>query len=252
LRFVLDTRSGISVISEETAKRLKIDPITKGGFAKGIGGDGKFEIVYGFLREVDIGDVNIRNVPVYIRKFHTEGAPVDGYIGLSLISKFLTTIDYGSRTFSLTKKDPVAAEEKNGIALPLRLTSSGFLSGEVLLEGVEEPLNFIVDTGASVSVISDEVASMAGVVPHVRDEKLRVIGSAGVTDGVQSFLLPRVSFGAHSRESITAIALDLDMINEASGFQQAGILGGNFLRSYRMTFDFKNSKVTFALIPQEK
>jgi hypothetical protein len=51
-----------------------------------------------------------------------------------------------------------------------------------------------------------------------------------------------VSFGKHSRTSITAIALDLDMINEASGFEQAGILGGNFLRNYRMTFDFKNSK----------
>ena len=49
LNFVLDTGSGISVISDETAKMLKIDPITKGGFAKGIGGDGKFEIIYGFL-----------------------------------------------------------------------------------------------------------------------------------------------------------------------------------------------------------
>ena len=45
LRFVLDTGSGISVISEATAKRLKIKSITKGGFARGIGGDGKFEIV---------------------------------------------------------------------------------------------------------------------------------------------------------------------------------------------------------------
>lgn len=251
LRFVLDTGSGISVISEQTAKQLKIEPITRGGFAKGIGGDGKFEIVYGFLREVDIGEVNVRNVPVYIRKFHTDGLEIDGYIGLSLISKFITTIDYGSRTFSLAKTDP-SDPGPNGVALPLRLTSSGFLSGEVKLEGVDEPLNFIVDTGASVSVISDDVASMAGVTPFVRGEKLRVIGSAGVTDGVQSFLLPRVSFGSHSRNSITAIALDLDMINEASGFEQAGILGGNFLRNYRMTFDFKNSKVTFAPINQEK
>jgi hypothetical protein len=81
---------------------------------------------------------------------------------------------------------------------------------------------------------------------------MRVIGSAGITDDVPSLLLPQVSFGAHSRRSITAIALDLDMINEASGFMQAGILGGNFLRNYRMTFDFKNSKVTFVPINQEK
>jgi len=253
LKFVLDTGSGISVISEKTAKHLSIEPITRGGFAKGIGGNGRFEIVYGFLKEVDIGDINIRNVPVYIRKFHNDGDDIDGYIGLSLISKFLTTIDYGTLTFSLTKKDSdVAANSAAGVSLPLRLTSSGFLSGEVQLEGIEEPLNFIVDTGASVSVISDDVANSQGISSFAKAEKMRVIGSAGITDGVSAFLLPRVSFGTHSRKSITAIALDLDTINEASGFEQAGILGGNFLRNYRMTFDFKNSKVTFVPINKEQ
>ena len=253
LNFVLDTGSGISVISDKTAKRLKINPITKGGFAKGIGGDGRFEIVYGFLKQVDIGEVEIRNVPVYIRKFHNDGNNIDGYIGLSLISKFLTTIDYGSLTFSLTKNLDAqdSLEPADGVSLPLRLTSSGFLSGEVQLEGVEVPLNFIVDTGASVSVISAEIASMQSISPFANNEKMRVIGSAGITDGVTSFLLPRVSFGAHSRKGIIAIALDLDIINEASGFEQAGILGGNFLRNYRMTFDFKNSKVKFVPITVE-
>lgn len=251
-RFVLDTGSGISVISTETAKLLGLRPITKGGFAKGIGGDGKFEIVYGFLREVKIGDVVVRSVPVYIRKFHSDGN-IDGYIGLSLISKFLTTIDYGAQTFDLQKKDkdndlPLPSA---GISLPLRLTSSGFLSGQVQLEGIEAPLNFIVDTGASVSVISHDIATMDSMVPNIRDEKMRVIGSAGITEDVPSFLLPKISFGSHSRRSITAIALDLDLINEASGFQQSGILGGNFLRNYRMTFDFKNSRVTFVSIERD-
>ena len=252
LQFVLDTGSGISVISDETAKRLGINPVTKGGYAKGIGGDGRFEIVYGFLREVSIGDVDVRNVPVYIRRFHTDAHKVDGYIGLSLISKFLTTIDYGANTFELSKARPQATAEEGGITLPLRLTSSGFLSGEVQLEGVEPALNFIVDTGASISVISDEVASLEAISPFANAEKMRVIGSAGVTEGVTSFRLPGLSFGTHSRKDITAIALDLDMINEASGFEQAGILGGNFLRNYRMTFDFRSSKVTFSPVKLER
>ena len=249
MRFVLDTGSGMSVISDETAKELRIEPITRGGFAKGIGGDGRFEIIYGFLRQVEIGEVDVKNVPVYIRKFHSAADNIDGYIGLSLISKFLTTLDYGSLKFSLTKRDSDEKEaEGNSVSVPLRLTSSGFLSGEVQVEGIPEPLNFIVDTGASVSVISDDVATSNIVNGFVKTEKMRVIGSAGVTDDVPSFLLPKVSFGSHSRTSITAIALDLDMINEASGFEQAGILGGNFLRNYRLTFDFKRSKVTFVPI----
>ena len=250
LRFVLDTGSGISVISYETAEELGIRPITKGGRAKGIGGDGTFEIVYGFVREVEIGEVVVKSVPVYIRKFHSDGK-IDGYIGLSLISKFLTTVDYGNNTFALQKKDTIRAEETNTVSVPLRLTSSGFLSGEVQLEGIEQPLNFIVDTGASVSVISSDIATMDAMTPHAREERMRVIGAAGITEDVPSYLLPKVTMGAHSRKSITAIALDLGLINEASGFEQAGILGGNFLKNYRMTFDFQNSKLTFVSVAKD-
>lgn len=250
LNFVLDTGSGISVISQETAKRLKIKSITKGGLARAIGGNGKFEIVYGFVKSIGIGEIKIKNVPVYIREFHSKGDQIDGYIGLSLISKFLTTVDYGNSTFALKKKDSVKVQEnaEEVLSLPLRLTSSGFLSGEVQLEGIPAPMNFIVDTGASVSVISEEVAGLKEISQFLKEEKMRVVGAAGITENVSSFLLPRVTFGTHSRESITAIALDLNLINEASGFEQAGILGGNFLKNYILTFDFTNSKVIFVPI----
>jgi hypothetical protein len=79
----------------------------------------------------------------------------------------------------------------------------------------------------------------------VRDQKLKVVGAAGITENVSSFLLPSVTFGSHTRQSVMAIALDLDLINEVSGFEQAGILGGNFLKNYRLTFDFQNSQVVF-------
>ena len=247
LKFVLDTGSGISVVSEKAAKRLKIRRVARGGVARALGGDGKFNIVYGFLQRVYIGDVKVRNVPIYIRKFHNRKQEIDGYIGLSLISKFITTIDYGNSTFALQRKDKTEAPKfaKEAMTIPLRLTSSGFLSGEVKLEGITAPLNFIVDTGASVSVISEDLADTGEVSPYILDEKMRVIGAAGITENVPSFLLPSVTFGRFSRFSLKAIALDLDLINETSGFEQAGILGGNFLRNYRLTFDFKRSKVTF-------
>lgn len=247
LNFVLDTGSGVSVVSEETAKRLKIKEVSRGGSARAIGGDGKFDIVYGFLKSVSIGEVKIKDVPVYIRKFHQNDEQIDGYIGLSLISKFLTKLDYGNSTFSLMRKDLAKNEmaAETNLSLPLRLTSSGFLSGEVQLEGIVAPLNFIVDTGASISVISERLAAAKEISRFIKDERMRVIGAAGVTENVPSFLLPRVTFGTHSRESLKAISLNLTLINEASGFEQAGILGGNFLKNYCLTFDFTNSKVIF-------
>jgi predicted aspartyl protease/thioredoxin-like negative regulator of GroEL len=253
LKFVLDTGSGISVMSADTAKRLHIRAVARGGSARGIGGDGKFEIVYGMLQQIDIGDVSIRNVPVYLRPFQ-KGVEADGYIGLSLISKYITTIDYGEHSFALTRKDADRQEfaSNNELALPLRLTSSGFLSGEVNLQGVETPLNFIVDTGASISVISNDLAASTALLPFAHDEKLKVVGSAGIAENVPTFRLPRVTFGKNSRNDVLAAALDLDIINEASGFEQAGILGGNFLKNYRVTFDFRNAKVIFVPLAQAK
>jgi tetratricopeptide (TPR) repeat protein len=252
-RFVLDTGSGISVISSKTAERLKIRPIARGGLARAVGGDGKFEIVYGFLRKISLGSATVSNVPVYIRNFHDDSNEVDGYIGLALISKFLTTIDYGERSLTFSRKNAasVRASSIENLGLPLRLTSSGFLSGEVLLDGFELPLNFIVDTGASISVISSELSESKVLQPFLSEDKMRVVGAAGVTENVSAFVLPRVSFGPSARENVKAIALDLDIINEAAGFEQAGILGGNFLMNYRLTFDFQKSRVIFSPIETE-
>lgn len=252
LNFVLDTGSGISVISKEASEKFKIKPVTKGGKARAVGGDGTFPIVYGFIDSLHIGDVKIENIPVYIRDFHGYNSNIDGYLGISLISHFLMTLDYGNLTFSLDRKESSRERlaEKDALFLPLRLTSSGFLSGEVLVEGVENPLNFIVDTGASISVISKNLADSEEIRDYVDGGKLRVVGAAGITENVPSFLLPRVSFGNHSQKSLRAIALNLELINEASGFEQSGILGGNFLKDYRLTFDFQNSKVVF--VPHNK
>ena len=256
LRFVLDTGSGMTVLSTEAAERLNIKPVVRGGMARAIGGGGKFPIVYGFVESLRIGDVQIDRVPIYIRPFQHSGDRYDGYIGLSVIAKFLTTIDYKNKTLTLARN---VEKEKNKIKLnfvqpqfsadavsvPLRTTSSGFLSSEVKLEGVAEPLNFIFDTGASISVVSAAAAKRHEISRYANAQVLRVFGAAGVSENVATLLLPRLSFGSVNREQLTAAVLDLDTVNETTGFEQAGILGGNFLLHYRLTLNLQNSTVTF-------
>jgi predicted aspartyl protease len=126
-------------------------------------------------------------------------------------------------------------------AIPLRTTSSGFLSSEVRVDGIERPLNFIVDTGASVSVISSKIAEGEEINRFAQATKMKIFGAAGIADNVGMLLLPRIQIGLHSREKVAAAVLDLDTINETTGFVQTGVLGGNFLRQYRLTFDFQRS-----------
>lgn len=260
LRFVLDTGSGMSVISDETANRLGLRPVARGGLARAVGGGGKFEIVYGFLDSLEVGEVKVENVPVYIRRFFDDKNPVDGYLGLSMISKFVTAVDYGNRTFTLvrqrqsgsldlvqtppdTELAPPLSPPARAVEIPLRTTSSGFLSGEVYLEGIEKPLNFIIDTGASISVVSEKLATLEELTNYRTPTRMRVFGAAGVAEDVKTMLLPSVMLGSFTREQVSVAILDLDSVNETAGFIQDGILGGNFLKHFRVAFDFRRGVI---------
>jgi predicted aspartyl protease/Flp pilus assembly protein TadD len=255
LRFVLDTGSGMSVISEETARKLGLHPVARGGLARAVGGGGKFEIVYGFLSSLELGDVKVTNIPVYIRHFYDNRMPVDGYLGLSVISKFIASVDYGERIFTLRRQsdsDDQEAPDSKAVAvtipsdiveIPVRTTSSGFLSGEVRLEGIDKPLNFIIDTGASVSVVSEKLVAEEELTTYLAPVRMRVYGAAGIADDVRTVLLPKVMLGSLTREQITAAILDMEPVNETAGFTQNGILGGNFLGHFRVSFDFQRALI---------
>jgi len=258
LRFVLDTGSGMSVLSEETAKKIGLKPVAHGGMARAVGGGGRFEIVYGYLNSIDIGDVRVTNVPVYIRHFYDEQNAVDGYLGIAAISRLVTSVDYGTNRLTLarpriTDADTQATRTPNldtellrpGINIPVRTTASGFLSGEVNIDGISKPLNFIIDTGATVTVLSEKAAASEDAHRFIKQGKMKVYGAAGIADDVRIAALPRVAIGGYSREAVDAAVLDLEPVNETAGFQQSGILGGNFLRHYRVIFDFPRSVVRF-------
>lgn len=258
LRFVLDTGSGMSVISDETARKIGVKSVAKGGLARAVGGGGKFEIVYGFLSSIEIGTAKIENVPVYIRKFFDNHIPVDGYLGLSVVAKYLTAIDYGTRRMSLLRQNQTDEVESwtivrrpetlqallpvlpndGAVEVPLRTTSSGFLSGEVGLDGFQKSVNFIIDTAASITVVSEKLSQEEQLLDLLQPSKMRVFGAAGVTEDVKLLQLPRLSLGLSRLEKINAAVLDMEPVNETAGFTQSGILGGNFLRHFRIYFDF--------------
>lgn len=266
LRFVLDTGSGMSVISEETAKRLGIRAVARGGQARAVGGAGKFEIVYGFLDSLEVGAVRVESVPVYIRHFYDSKTPVDGYLGLSVISKFIASLDYGENVFTLRRPSEANVKDLWGVPIsrnavlplapgvleiPLRTTASGFLSGEVHLEGIEKPLNFIVDTGATVTVVSERLAQEEDLENYLEPTRMRIYGAAGIADDVKSLLLPKVMLGSFTRERISAAVLDMEPVNETAGFTQMGILGGNYLRHFRVSFDFQRGLIRLEPLSQK-
>ncbi|MGH9836950.1 MAG: aspartyl protease family protein [Blastocatellia bacterium] len=271
LRFVIDTGASLSVVSDKAAERLGIKPVARGGNARAVGGSGSFPILYGLLDSIAIGEAKIEAVPVYIRTVHS--APdtpanerADGYIGLSVLANYAVTLDYQNRQMTLdrspireeppaaktdpTKPDaPVTGDLINGFEIPIRSTSGGLASAETHLPNLKRPLNFIIDTGATTTVVSKASVKryeLEGL--KIKGETIRVIGAAGIEDGVETMGLSNLTVNGLRKSPSRAVILDLEAVNETSGFEQHGILGGDYLAHFRVVLDLR--RYQFKLTPQ--
>lgn len=279
-RFVIDTGASMSVLSDKTAARLGIKPVAKGGNARAIGGNGTFPILYGLLDTISIGETKIDVVPIYIRTVYSaedspESERSDGYIGLSVLSHFAMTIDYQTRQVLLdrtplsddllsgktdaAKPEAGKPEDATGnaaapvlggkVEVPIRSTSGGLASAEARLPAMDFPLNFIVDTGATISVVSKAAVKRHGLEGlKLKGETFRVIGAAGIEDGAEALGLSALTVNNMRKKNSRALILDLDAVNETSGFEQHGILGGDYLMHFRVILDLRRHY--FGLIPQ--
>lgn len=272
-RFVVDTGASMSVLSDKTAQRLGVKPVARGGNARAIGGSGLFPILYGVLESLQIGEAKIDTVPIYIRTVHStddtpESERSDGYIGLSVLSNYAVTLDYKEqqmifdrtplREDQLAKSAPNPAEAKPGepaaapkpenlgafaalgVDVPIRSTSGGLASAEAHLPTMDRPLNFIVDTGATISVISKASVTrfdLQGM--KLQGESFRVIGAAGIEEGAEALGLSTLTVNKLRKNNSRALILDLDAVNETSGFEQHGVLGGDYLRHFRVVLDLR-------------
>lgn len=246
--FVLDTGSHMTVISTKTAARLSLMSKASGGRATGVGG--QFKVVYALLGSCQIGGVRLENVPVFVRPFFNEKHPVDGYIGLSFISQFVTSVDYGERTLTLERPSN-SSSPSFASAIPIKATSTGIVISDVRIAGVDRPLSFIMDTGASVSVVASGASANDLINSCEEGDRLQVSGAAGVEENVKTILLARVNIGSHGRGNILAAVLDLEQISEAAGSHQTGIVGGNFLRHFLVIFDLPHGVVRLKPLEDE-
>lgn len=248
--FVIDTGSGFTVISKDAAKKFGVDEIARGGKSQGVGGSGKFHIVYGLIKNLQMGAARVRMVPCFIRPFHVAAdrsaeERADGFLGLSVLSHFLTELDYKEARMRLDRTERTTpAEAPPGVTLvPFRTTQNGLISVETEFDGSPH-VNAILDSGASSTVISTAAAKRLNLMDQIiPGQTASVIGAAGITDNVQVLFIRNCRVADQLQNNLRALVLNFDAINETSGFEQSGILGGDFLRHFRLTIDFSRALV---------
>ncbi len=106
------------------------------------------------------------------------------------------------------------------------------------------PYRFLFDTGASNTVLSTAIADRLGV-PRVRDETLLTAGG-GVPVTIRNIKLLQV--GAARLENIEIAVADFDLMKR---LQVDGVLGGDYLRRFKVSIDYGNRLVHIELCCSE-
>jgi Tfp pilus assembly protein PilF len=235
--FILDTGSEETVISRDTAQRANISPITY-TLSAGVGEVGLRGLQLSRIDRLDIGDLQVRNLPVLIKNPVLRGIPKrEGESFSPLAFGMSMQIDYQHRQLTMARLLPVA--DATDLRLPLRVHRLAMVRGML---NSTRPTYFVIDTGGEVISISAETAGHFDNGGY-RKIPLKVYGTSGWDR--DAFLLPGMSlnFDQIEYKNMPLVVLNLRAPSVLLGFQLGGIVGHNFLSHYRVALDMDRSEL---------
>ncbi len=180
--------------------------------------------------------------------------PVGAVLSAGLLQRYRVTIDYGARTFSL---DPPGGSRPEGVAVPTRVNpSTGLATVDAVIGGVSRVL--VIDCGGSFSSLR---LGAAQAVARSHPDWLRsedAIGEAQVSLDQGDVGLPVLrapdarigplppgpldvsGFGVTGPVGLIATPAFWRYYSGKAGERVDGWIGGNVLKSYRLTLDYPN------------
>ncbi len=230
----LDTGAEHTAISERTAARFGVQPLTE-TLTAGVGEAGLRGQRLARIRSLQIGTLTIYNLPCLIKTPSMAGLPVDSTDGFSPLALGLSmTVDYRARRVYLGALEADASPARE---LPLRFTRLATVEGRVN----DTPMSFIVDTGGEGILVSTSAARGLLTPTDRRRIKLRVYGASGYEP--DAYLLPGIdlSFGPLRLPNQPVVVLDLRAPSVLLGYDVGGVLGYRLLGRYRVDFDLVRS-----------
>jgi Flp pilus assembly protein TadD/predicted aspartyl protease len=242
--FVVDTGAENTVITEVTARRLGVAPITY-TLSAGVGETGLRGLQLARIDSLELGPLKMRNVPVIIKSPPLRDLPTNETESLSPLSLgYSMIIDYGTKKLIFGKHLPV---EQSDLELPLRVYRLATVRG---LVGKDHEASFVVDTGGEVISISQATANRIPVKEGTRKIALKVYGSSGWDK--DAFLMPGMdlTFDKIKYTNFPVVVLNLNAPSALLGFQLGGIVGHKFLSGYRVGIDLERSVLRLKALSQ--
>jgi predicted aspartyl protease len=240
--FILDTGAGTSLISPRLADELGIVATES---KEAAGAAGRVTVALAHVASIAIGGARRAPMPVAItaevdRIGAAVGARIDGDVGYDFLKHYRVTIDYRRRlvrlvqgTYDVTSAAPATRSE---VAFRLAAPTKPLVMVPAFVNG-RGPYSFIVDTGASATVLSPALADALGI---DRAENPAMTGAGGMLQSVVGRVTSFAVGGAVLQDLSVVVSDFLEHIGQTVGTAVDGVVGYNFLRGFRVTIDYPN------------
>lgn len=249
-KLLLDTGAGGIAIGSKMAARLNLKRLTTATIS-GIGDQGPVSGYRALAERVVIGGLEFHDCLIDVSDKKSVGSET-GLIGTDVFSRFLVTLDFPKRRMRLT---PIPAED-SGLHDPVvtdanRSFTQFFRFGHMLLIPVRindrEPSLFVVDTGATLSNISDRLARQSTKV-H-RDPDWKVKGISGSVKNVYVADKIQLQFSHFRQSGYDMISFDFSNLSRDIGTEVSGTFGVPLLSLFTVVIDYRNGRLDFAYQP---
>jgi predicted aspartyl protease len=236
--FILDTGAGTSLLSKELAKQLGLKII---GSKDGQSAGGKVSVSLAKVDSLKVGEAKVNDLDVGIVDLShiakTIGTKIDGDLGYNFLKYFRVAIDY--RDCEIRFDDPKRVERfgrgaKTEVAIRFANAAKPLILVDVYANG-RGPFQFAIDTGTSTTAITPELAKQL----EVKGSPVGPVTTGAAHVDVTAAQLATFQVGGSKIDNLAVIVADFfAMLSQAVGVRLDGIVGYNFLRSYKVVIDY--------------
>ena len=181
------------------------------------------------------------------QRMMTPGVPAEGLLPARVLRNYHVIFDYPGHQFTLAKPGSVKQRGVR-VASPIH-PQSGFPRLEVQVGG--QPYGFLLDTGASFTMISQEVLNQWGALHADWPQATGAVGAANMGLGpmeVNALMMriPELTLGTFQLKSVAAVSRPKGTFERwMSGMMTSpiiGAIGGNVWKTFRVEIDYASGE----------
>ncbi len=247
LWFIFDSGAEMSCINDRVAKELGVN--TSGDLeGRGVG-EKSVSVALAQGLTYELPGVTVANQIAAVIPFAQlepiEGRAIDGVLGYDFLSRFVVEIRYDRNSISLYEPSTFAY---HGQAAPISFELEGSLPIvplEVTVAGCP-PLKgrFLMDTGmrSAISISSPTVRANNLMACVTKSIEVQRYGGVGGQSKANVSRASSVVIGGQTIKNLV-VELSLDTLGAAASTQQNGSFGGEILRRFAVTFDYRKHEL---------